>query len=304
MLERIESLGRGVDERGPQHQILGRVADQHELGKDDEVGAMCGGLSPGAAHEREVARHVADDRIHLRERYREGSFRADCDIWMRVALRKALRNSVIVASRSDTLRDSTTNNEVDDGADLRRIKEMAMCLHPVPRRDPTHSAIRQHTTKFLMMTLILDRLEKWQSAFTTPRMLDVWSLVTARLARHVAFFAGSLFVLLPALASGQSTGVTATWDASPHSDQVSDYEVCIGTSSLSCNIHRVMVNQTSYAFAPPAGELVYVAVRANNYKGRGAYSTEHKFSIPSFTVPTNYSTVGQSRDRADQPECQ
>ena len=141
------------------------------------------------------------------------------------------------------------------------------------------------------MTLILDGLDKWQSAFTTPRMLDVWSLVTARLARRVAFFAGSLFVLLPALASGQSTGVTATWDASPHSDQVSDYEVCIGTSSLSCNIHRVMVNQTSYAFAPPAGELVYVAVRASNHRGRGAYSTERKFSIPSFTVPTNHSTV-------------
>ena len=109
-------------------------------------------------------------------------------------------------SRSDTLRDSTTNNEVfDDGTDLRRIREMAVCFH--------HAA----------------------------RMLDVWSLVTPRLARRVAFFAGSLFVLLPALASGQSTGVTAIWDASPHSDQVSDYEVCIGTSSLSCNIHRVMV---------------------------------------------------------------
>ena len=85
--------------------------------------------------------------------------------------------------------------------------------------------------------------------------------------------------------------VTQTGDASPHSDQVSDYEVCIGTSSLSCNIHRVMVNQTSYAFAPPAGELVYVAVRASNDRGRGAYSTERKFSIPSFTVPTNHSTA-------------
>ena len=49
--------------------------------------------------------------------------------------------------------------------------------------------------------------------------------------------------------------------------------------------------QTSYAFAPPAGELVYVAVRASNHSGRGSYSTERKFSIPSFTVPTNYSTA-------------
>ena len=155
------------------------------------------------------------------------------------------------------------------------------------------------------MALILDGLEKYQSAFTTlPRMLDVGSLVTPRLARRVAFFAGSLFVLLPALASGQSTGVTAMWDASPHSDQVSDYEVCVGTSSLSCNIHRVMVNQTSYAFAPPAGELVYVAVRASNHRGRGSYSTEHKFSIPSFAVPNELQHRGQSRDRPDQPERQ
>src|SRR5688572_11858304 len=166
----------------------------------------------------------------------------------------------------------------------------------VPRRDPTHSAIRQPTTK-LMMALILDGLEKWQSAYTTvPRMLDVWSLVTPRLARRVAFFAGSLFVLLPALASGQSPSVTAIWDASPHNDQVSHYEVCVGTSSLSCNIHRVMVSasQTSYAFAPPAGELVHVAVRASNHRGRGSYSTEHKFSIPSFTAPTNRSTAANA----------
>ena len=52
---------------------------------------------------------------------------------MRVALRKALRNSVIVASRSDTLRDSTTNNEVfDDDTDLRQIREMAVCFHHAP----------------------------------------------------------------------------------------------------------------------------------------------------------------------------
>jgi hypothetical protein len=145
-----------------------------------------------------------------------------------------------------------------------------------------------------MMVLILDGLEKWQSAYTTlTRMLGVWSLVTPRLARRVAFFAGSLFVLLPALASGQSSGVTAMWDAGPHTDQISNYEVCIGTSSLSCNIHRVMVNasQTSYAFAPPAGQLVFVAVRASNHRGRGSYSREHRFSIPSFTVPANTSTA-------------
>ena len=225
---------------------------------------------------------------------------------MRVALRKALRNSVIVASRSDTLRDSTTNNEVDDGTDLRRIREMAMCLHhgAPSRSGPTHSAIRTTNNEVLMMALILDGLDKWQSAFTTPRMLDVWSLVTARLARRVAFFAGSLFVLLPALASGQSTGVTAMWDASPHSDQVSDYEVCIGTSSLSCNIHRVMVKPDFLCVRAP-GRRTGVRRRQGEQPQGPRLLFDGTQVLDSLVHCADESQHrGQRRDHADQPECQ
>jgi hypothetical protein len=82
------------------------------------------------------------------------------------------------------------------------------------------------------------------------------------------------------------------WDPSPPTDQVSSYEVCIGTSSLSCNIRVATVNasQTSYVFSPPSGQLVYVAVRGLNSKGRGSYSTEQRFSIPSLGALTNRST--------------
>ena len=121
-------------------------------------------------------------------------------------------------------------------------------------------------------------------------MLDVWSRAP-RATRRVAFLTWSLFVLLPALASAQTT-VTAIWDPSPPSEQVSTYEVCIGTSSRSCNIRlaSVSASQTSYVFAPPAGQIVYVAVRALNSSGRGNYSLERTFSIPSFSALTNRST--------------
>ena len=54
--------------------------------------------------------------------------------------------------------------------------------------------------------------------------------------------------------------------------QVSHYEVCIGTASRSCNIRlaNVGANQTSFVFAPPPGQMVYVAVRAVNSKGRSS----------------------------------
>src|SRR5262245_57775083 len=122
-------------------------------------------------------------------------------------------------------------------------------------------------------------------------MLDVWSRAP-RANRRVAFFCWSLLALLPTAAGAQTT-VTAIWDASPPSDQVSSYEVCIGTSSRSCNISLATVNasQTSHVFAPPAGQMVYVAVRALNSRGRGNYSTEQNFSIPSFAALTSRSTA-------------
>ena len=123
-------------------------------------------------------------------------------------------------------------------------------------------------------------------------MLDVWSRAP-RACRRVAFFCGSLCVLLPALASAQTTTVTAVWDPSPPHEKVSTYEVCIGTSSGSCNITlaSVSASQTSLAFAPPPGKLVYVSVRALNSKGRGKYSTEQTFSIPSLSAISSKSTL-------------
>src|SRR4026207_1422847 len=122
-------------------------------------------------------------------------------------------------------------------------------------------------------------------------MLEASSGVS-RARRRVVFFWLSLCVLLPALASAQTPTVTAMWEPSP-SPQVSHYEVCIGTVSLSCNVQFATVNasQTAYEFAPPAGQLGYVAVRALNSRGRGAFSTEERFSIPSFAAPNNRSSA-------------
>jgi hypothetical protein len=100
-----------------------------------------------------------------------------------------------------------------------------------------------------------------------------------------------LLIAAPAVAFGQT--ITATWDASPPADQVTSYQVCIGTSSRSCSIRLASVgaNQTSYTFSPAGGVLHYVAVRAVNAKGAGAYSSDVTFSIPGFTQPVNRSTA-------------
>jgi hypothetical protein len=92
------------------------------------------------------------------------------------------------------------------------------------------------------------------------------------------------------VAYGQT--VTAAWDASPPADQVTSYQVCIGTTSLSCNValHSVSNTQTTDTFAPTGGVIHYVAVRAINASGTGSYSTETTFSIPSFTQPVNQSS--------------
>ncbi len=126
-------------------------------------------------------------------------------------------------------------------------------------------------------------------------MLDACSRAP-RIRRRVAFFCWSLCVLLPAIASAQAITVTAMWDPLPPSQNVSSYELCIGTKSRKCDIQVVAVNvsQTSFVFAPPAGQLVYVAVRALNSKGKGSYSNEQTFSIPSFTAPTNRSTAANA----------
>ena len=97
----------------------------------------------------------------------------------------------------------------------------------------------------------------------------------------------ALVIAGPALAHGQT--VTAMWDPSPPSDQVTGYEVCIGTASGACDIRLASVpaSQTSYKFSPAGGVLHFVAVRAINVTGRGPYSTQARFSVPSFAQPQN-----------------
>jgi hypothetical protein len=105
----------------------------------------------------------------------------------------------------------------------------------------------------------------------------------------VALFSG--LALAPAAANGQT--ITAAWDPSPPSSGVTGYQVCIGTSSLSCNVALASVagSQTSHTFSPPTGVLVYVAVRAVSAAGLSPYSSEAAFSIPGLAQPPNRSNA-------------
>src|SRR5262245_33258024 len=91
----------------------------------------------------------------------------------------------------------------------------------------------------------------------------------------------AVLVATPILSYGQS--VTAMWDPNPVTDLVLNYNVCVGTTSLSCNLANASVpaTQTSYAFTPTPGVLYRVAVRAVSAAGSGNYSSEVLVSIPS-----------------------
>ena len=66
--DRLEGLRRRADESGAEQQVLGRVAGDGELRKEDEVGAGLPGL-PEALHDAlAVAVQVADHGVDLRER--------------------------------------------------------------------------------------------------------------------------------------------------------------------------------------------------------------------------------------------
>jgi len=108
---------------------------------------------------------------------------------------------------------------------------------------------------------------------------------------HVAALFVACLILAPVVAQGQT--VTAMWDPSPPSAQVTAYEVCIGTSSRSCSVRltKVSSSQTFLKFSPAGGILHYVAVRAISASGTGKYSAEATFSIPGFTQPPNRSTA-------------
>src|SRR5688572_30363740 len=98
--------------------------------------------------------------------------------------------------------------------------------------------------------------------------------------RRIASLFALLLLTSPITAFGQT--VTAIWDPSPPGDQVTGYQACIGTSSMSCNVQLASVpsTQSDHTFTPAAGVTHYVAVRAINTTGTGAYSTETSFSIP------------------------
>ena len=59
-------LGLG-DERGPQQEVLGRIAGDRQLGERDEVAAVGFGPLVRLEDARRVALEVADDEVQLRE---------------------------------------------------------------------------------------------------------------------------------------------------------------------------------------------------------------------------------------------
>jgi hypothetical protein len=94
-----------------------------------------------------------------------------------------------------------------------------------------------------------------------------------------------------ALAHAQA--ITATWNPNPSSEGVTGYEVCLGTSPLTCSValRAVSSSETSYAFTPARGVLHYVAVRATNQHGVSPYSGEATFSIPALAPPANQNSA-------------
>ena len=54
-------------ERRLEHQILGRIAGDEQLGKSDDVGVVFGGVRPRGAGALEIAGDVAHDRVELRD---------------------------------------------------------------------------------------------------------------------------------------------------------------------------------------------------------------------------------------------
>ena len=64
----VERGPGGLEEAGPQEQVLGRIAGDGQLGEDDEVRALRARLADRVDDERPVAGKVADDGVELGER--------------------------------------------------------------------------------------------------------------------------------------------------------------------------------------------------------------------------------------------
>jgi hypothetical protein len=69
--EVAQHAGHRLDERRAKDEIFRGVADQHQLGEDDEIGAARCGLVTRGPDEGGVAGEVANRRIDLGERDRE-----------------------------------------------------------------------------------------------------------------------------------------------------------------------------------------------------------------------------------------
>ena len=80
-------------ERGLEHEVLGRIARDEQLGENHQVGALGGRGGAPAAYFLGVAGDVADGRIELRERDGEAVGRGvhDTDLTVLPARGNALR---------------------------------------------------------------------------------------------------------------------------------------------------------------------------------------------------------------------
>lgn len=104
---------------------------------------------------------------------------------------------------------------------------------------------------------------------------------------RVSMLVAVLVFASSAVSYGQT--LTARWDPNPLTDLIINYQVCIGTTSFSCNYRNATLplTATSYAFTPNPGVLYLVSVRAVNASGPGPYSPEARISIPSLNQPPN-----------------
>src|SRR5262245_2818409 len=106
------------------------------------------------------------------------------------------------------------------------------------------------------------------------------------------FVLAAVLLATPSIARSQT--LTAVWDPNPASENVVNYQVCVGTTALSCNFKNdtVPASQTSYTFTPNPGVLYRVAVRAISAAGAGSYSSEVTVSVPALaTIANRTSTI-------------
>ncbi len=69
--QRLDAGAAGGLERRLEHQVLGRIAGDEQLGKNHQIGALRGRRLARTPHLLGIAGDVADSRIELRDRDRE-----------------------------------------------------------------------------------------------------------------------------------------------------------------------------------------------------------------------------------------